>query len=1118
MAVNAGSAVGYLDLDISNFLDNLNKANDTAKKKLSGIEKVASDLQNAGKSLSSFGDNISKYVTVPLVGAATAFASLALAGGFKRLVALDTAQAKLEALGFSAEQLEVILGNVDFAVTDTAFTLDEAMTSAVSAIASGVKEGQDLQDYLVMIGDSASLAGISYGEMGAIMNKVQARGKTDLDVMNQLAERGIPIIAWLGETYNKTQAEILDMNKEGEISSEMFFKSVSEHVDGMSVAMGNTVPAKMANVKSAINRIGAAFLGAGEDGETTFDNFKDVLDRVLEGVRSLIPEAKKLGEEFAVWLNKSIDKVTELVEAYRGLTGWKKTVINYLAVFAVSIGPVLSVLGRLITTVGTVTGTVGKLTTAFSGSGVIGGKLVPLMSKIGSAIAGVAPTILKVVGIVGLLIGVFVTLWNNNEEFKESIIAIWERIKEAFTRIVVAIAGIFGDFESDTGSALETLKNAFGAVLEFVKMLWSHFSELFGPVFIGLFDVVANVLEALAGIIEGVINTVSSLIQGDWTGAWEAAKSIVFSVLGLLKDQFITILNTISGVIGVFLSWFGVNWEEVLTNVKDFFINIWDNITSFVSSTVENIKSFFTNLWEHITSWGSDVINSAIEIGSGFFTGIIDFFKQLPENVSNWITNVFERIKEWKDNLISTAKETGENFLESIVEFFSDLPYKIGYWLGFALGSIIRFGIDIVTKAKEMAEQFIANITIFFKELPSKIKAWVTSAYENVKQWATNMWTKAKEMAEQFIANVTTFFKELPAKVKAWLISTYENVKRWASDMWAKAKEMAINFVTNAIDQIKQLPAKIWTWLVETVNKVKRWATDMVARAKEAITNFINSAITLLRELPSKIWTWLKEATAKAGKWAKDMAQKGKEAITQMINAVVNTAKSIASKVVQIGKDIVNGVWRGIKSSINAFTANVKSFFTGIVDGVKSALKIKSPSQLFADEVGEQIPAGVEQGAEAEMPHAIKGINDSLNKEINKMDTDDIEVDYEADGSLDGIDSVFDKVKKVYNEVLVYFESIEQQFVNSLDKMSDSLYNLIKASQEVQTQGNALGYVGYDGFSKNTSAETNTRRSDRIAPERTGGDSFTFISPKPIDEVEAARLLRKTKRDLAEDF
>lgn len=64
----------------------------------------------------------------------------------------------------------------------------------------------------------------------------------------------------------------------------------------------------------------------------------------------------------------------------------------------------------------------------------------------------------------------------------------------------------------------------------------------------------------------------------------------------------------------------------------------------------------------------------------------------------------------------------------------------------------------------------------------------------------------------------------------------------------------------------------------------------------------------------------------------------------------------------QIGKDIVNGVWNGIIGMKNKFMDNVKSFFRGIVSGAKEALGIHSPSRKMRDEVGKWIPAGIEVG------------------------------------------------------------------------------------------------------------------------------------------------------------
>ena len=73
MAVDVGSAVGYLDLDISRFLAGLKSAQseaDTASKNIA--TKIGGHLRSAGKSLASVGSTLTKSITVPIAGLGTA--------------------------------------------------------------------------------------------------------------------------------------------------------------------------------------------------------------------------------------------------------------------------------------------------------------------------------------------------------------------------------------------------------------------------------------------------------------------------------------------------------------------------------------------------------------------------------------------------------------------------------------------------------------------------------------------------------------------------------------------------------------------------------------------------------------------------------------------------------------------------------------------------------------------------------------------------------------------------------------------------------------------------------------------------------------------------------------
>lgn len=94
----------------------------------------------------------------------------------------------------------------------------------------------------------------------------------------------------------------------------------------------------------------------------------------------------------------------------------------------------------------------------------------------------------------------------------------------------------------------------------------------------------------------------------------------------------------------------------------------------------------------------------------------------------------------------------------------------------------------------------------------------------------------------------------------------------------------------------------------------------------------------------------------------------------ELVNNLISTMPSIIS----VGKDIVTGVWNGIKAMTTWFTSQVKGFFKGIVDGVKSVLGIHSPSKVFAG-IGENMALGLEKGWSDEM----SGVEATVNTVTN---------------------------------------------------------------------------------------------------------------------------------------
>ena len=81
--------------------------------------------------------------------------------------------------------------------------------------------------------------------------------------------------------------------------------------------------------------------------------------------------------------------------------------------------------------------------------------------------------------------------------------------------------------------------------------------------------------------------------------------------------------------------------------------------------------------------------------------------------------------------------------------------------------------------------------------------------------------------------------------------------------------------------------------------------------------------------------------------------------------------------IIEVGKDIVRGLWEGIKAMASWIGEKVSGFVGGLVDGVKGVLGIHSPSRVFAG-IGQNMALGLGQGFEKQMQSVTAGIQNAI--------------------------------------------------------------------------------------------------------------------------------------------
>jgi hypothetical protein len=170
-----------------------------------GLRKLNQDLRTTkGKFRKNFGE------ISDLANKAGRAILLGMAAGLTAVVKAGADMQKIE-VGFrsimgGAEGASKMVDKLNAFTATTPFRLEEVASSARQLIAVGTGV-DDVNDRLRMLGDIAAASGNSVGDISAAFAKVQAKGKVELENLNQLAERGIPIFAELKKVTGDANME-----------------------------------------------------------------------------------------------------------------------------------------------------------------------------------------------------------------------------------------------------------------------------------------------------------------------------------------------------------------------------------------------------------------------------------------------------------------------------------------------------------------------------------------------------------------------------------------------------------------------------------------------------------------------------------------------------------------------------------------------------------------------------------------------------------------------------------------------------------------------------------------------------------------------------------------------
>ena len=544
-------------------------------------------------------------------GAGVALLGTALTKGFSRLNAIDQAKAKLSGLGNSAATVDKIMGNALASVKGTAFGLDEAATTAAGAVAAGIKPGKELEGVLKTVADTATIAGASMADTGAIFGSVAARGKLQGDDLMQLQSRGVPVLAFLAKHYKTTAAEASKMVSKGKVDFKNFNAAMQENLGGAALKSGETFKGAFANMKASLGRIGANLLSG------IFPQVKSGIGGITKILSSLEPVATKVGKAIGDGLAKVGPVVKQIAEGFtvfkEALSGGEVTTQGWLGkVGDIAYGLRDAFIAALPTIKQLVSNVVGFAQVAIPAvKQFVTGTLVPLFGQVASfittrvvpAVMGIVTAIRGWVSTAGPIVAAFVT------GMIARIQPMMPQIKAIFTTIGQIITGVMG-----------LVSAVISRVTAIVGGIWSRWGtsimNFTGAVFGSIITVIGGALK----IVSGVIKLFTAIFKGDWSGAWAAIKQIVSGAWAVIKGIVSTSLTVLKGVIsgagGLLKAAMSAVWGKVKEAVSSGItaaVNLVKGLPGKIVSALGDLGGLLKGAGERLIQGLADGITSRIK-------------------------------------------------------------------------------------------------------------------------------------------------------------------------------------------------------------------------------------------------------------------------------------------------------------------------------------------------------------------------------------------------------------------------------------------------------------------------------------------------------------------------
>lgn len=556
-------SVEYTEADINK----LNNELDKTKGKITALGNVKWD------NLAKVGSTLTKSLTVPILGAVTALTTL------------------------SVKSMQ---------------TADEIADNA-SKVHLSVEAFQEWSHAAQILAVDSTKLQLAFIKTNALLGDI-ATGNVTTKISDAFAQIGLSMEDFIG--LDTDGAFSLLRNKLSEVKDETLRTAVANEI------FGDKVGAELAQILGAsANQISdlrdeAKKLGIVTDEQAEIaGEFTDSLDNMKMSLQSV---GYELGAIVVPALTKVANKIIDdVVPAIKNLINWwtnlssgVKKVIGIFTGVLVSIGPILTVVGKLVPLIKSLAGAF----TAVKGSVMIAGSAIKL-STLGW----------------GALIAVIAVILLQNERFRELLKKIIDVVKDILAVVMKLV-------EKLVAALMPIIEKLMGVINFLIEIVVNLLDEILDPI-IEILDVVIGLIEDLIPVVEEIITMLASLL----VPIIEVIKQLLVPIMDIIRVIIDLIVKVVSALTTLIKSVLGTLMKiiealaDILRVVIDIVIIAVNLVSRILTPVLEILMAILDPIFKIL-----EVIITVIEILMEVLGPLIDMFLQPLLGQLNMIARIIE--------------------------------------------------------------------------------------------------------------------------------------------------------------------------------------------------------------------------------------------------------------------------------------------------------------------------------------------------------------------------------------------------------------------------------------------------------------------------------------------